>query len=452
MTHHDLAVVGTGSGNTIVDERFTGLDVVHVEATRFGGTCLNVGCIPTKMLAHTADLARSARTAARFGVDATIDRVRWRDIVDRVYGRLDPIGDRGREKRAAHGTVHIGHARFTGPRALTVDLADGGTTAFTADRVVLATGGRPTVPPVVADSGVPFDTSDTIMRIEELPRRLAVLGGGYIAAELAHVFGGLGCEVTIVEVADTLLAGMDETVAQRFTGAVRERFDVRTGVAVQRVTGGAGEIRLLLDDGTQVRADRLLVAAGRTPNGDRMDLPAGDVATHDDGRVRVDRYGRTTAEGVWALGDISTAHPLKHVANHEARVVAHNLAHPDDLRAVDHERVPAAVFANPQVGTVGLTAQQCRADGLAHRTGFHEYSEVAYGWAMEERRGFCKVITAPDGRLLGAHVLGPQASVLVQQLVQAMALGVTAQRLADVQYWIHPALSEVVENALRDVQ
>ena len=452
MTHHDLAVVGTGSGNTIVDERFAGLDVVHVEATRFGGTCLNVGCIPTKMLAHTAEVAESVRTASRFGVDARIDGVRWRDIVDRVYGRLDPIGDDGRAYRSEHGTVHIGHARFTGPRAMTVELADGGRTAFTADRIVLATGGRPSVPPPVAESGVPFDTSDTIMRIDELPRRLAVLGGGYIAAELAHVFGGLGCEVTIVEVADTLLGGMDETVAERFTAAARERFDVHTGRSVERVTGGPGEVTLHLDDSTQVHADRLLVAAGRTPNGDRMDLPAGGVATHDDGRVRVDRHGRTTAEGVWALGDISTPHPLKHVANHEAQVVAHNLAHPDDLRAVDHDPVPAAVFANPQVGMVGRTGQQCRDEGLAHRIGLHEYADVAYGWALEERRGFCKVITAPDGSLLGAHVLGPQAATLIQQLVQAMALGLTAQRTADVQYWIHPALSEVVENALRDAQ
>ncbi|ANY09766.1 mycothione reductase [Pseudonocardia sp. HH130630-07] len=450
MTHHDLAVIGTGSGNTIVDHRFAGLDVVHVEATRFGGTCLNVGCIPTKMLAYAAEVAETVRTASRFGIDARIEGVRWPDIRDRVFGRLDPIGDEGRDHRREHGTVHDGYARFTGPRAMAVDLHGGGTAEFTADRIVLATGGRPLVPPPVAESGVPFDTSDTIMRIDELPRHLAVIGGGYIAAELAHVFGGLGCEVTVVEASETLLGGMDETVVERFTAAVRERFTVHTGRSVEKVTGGAGDVRLHLDDGTEIRADRLLVAAGRAANSDRLDTGLGGVATRDDGRIQVDEYGRTTADGVWALGDACTGHPLKHVANHEAAVVAHNLANPDDLRAFDHTAVPAAVFTTPQIGTVGRTEQQCREDGLEYRVGLHDYADVAYGWAMEDRHGFCKVLTAPDGTLLGAHLLGPQASTLVQQLVQAMALGAGAGRLADVQYWIHPALSEVVENALRD--
>ena len=449
VAHHDLAVIGTGSGNTVVDDRFAGLDVVHVEATRFGGTCLNVGCIPTKMLAYTAEVAETVRSASRFGVDARIEQVRWADIRDRVFSRLEPIGDDGREHRRERGTVHEGFARFTGPRALTVDLHDGGTAGFTADRIVLADGGRPVVPPPVADSGVPFDTSDTIMRIDELPRHLAVIGGGYIAAEFAHVFGGLGCEVTIVEATDTLLGGMDETIVERFTAAAHDRFTVHTGRSVDKVTGAAGDVRLHLDDGTEIRADRLLVAAGRTPNSDRMDLGRAGIETHDDGRVRVDAHGRTTAEGVWALGDIATAHPLKHVANHEADIVRHNLAHPGDPRAFDHDLVPAAVFTVPQIGTVGRTEQQCRDEGLEYRVGMHDYGDVAYGWAMEDERGFCKVLAAPDGTLLGAHVLGPQAPTLVQQLVQAMALGATAERLADVQYWIHPALPEVIENALR---
>ena len=451
MVHHDLAVIGTGSGNTVVDEQFADLDVVHVEATRFGGTCLNVGCIPTKMLAYTAEVAETVRSAARFGVDARIDRIRWADIRDRVFGRLEPIGDSGREHRREHGTVHDGYARFTGPRALAVDLHDGGTAEFTADRIVLADGGRPVVPPPVADSGVPFDTSDTIMRIDELPRHLAVIGGGYIAAEFAHVLGGLGCEVTIVEAADTLLGSMDETVVERFTDAARERFTVHTGRSVEAVTGSAGDVRLQLDDGTEIRADRLLVAAGRTPNSDRMDLDRGGVETHDDGRVKVDAHGRTSADGVWALGDIASAHPLKHVANHEADVVRHNLAHPGDLRTFGHELIPAAVFTVPQIGTVGRTEQQCRDEGLDHRVGLHDYADVAYGWAMEDERGFCKIITSPDGTLLGAHLLGPQAPTLVQQLVQAMALGVDAQRLTEIQHWIHPALTEVIENALREV-
>ena len=445
-------MVGAGSGNTIVDDRFDGLDVAFVEATHFGGTCLNVGCIPTKMLAYAAEVAETVRGAHRLGVDASVDRVRWADIRDRVFSRLDPIASGGREYREKHGTVYLGTASFTGPRAMTVACADGSTAEFTADRIVLANGGRPIVPPPVLDGGAPYETSDTIMRIDALPRRLAVIGGGYIAAEFAHVFGGLGCEVTMVEAADELLSGMDETVTEHFTEAMRGRFDLRLGRTASTVTGDASGVRLELDDGAVVEADMLLVAAGRTPNTDRMNLGAAGVDTHDDGRIVVDGFGRTSADGVWALGDISTDHPLKHVANHEAAVVAHNLTTAGDLRRIDNSLVPAAVFASPQVGTVGLTEQQCRDRRLSYAVAVQPYSDVAYGWAMEDETGFCKVIAeVGTGRLLGAHLMGPQASTMVQQLVQAMALGVTAGRLADVQYWIHPALPEVVENALRNL-
>ncbi|TCK26185.1 mycothione reductase [Pseudonocardia endophytica] len=452
MPHHDLVVVGAGSGNTIVDHRFADLDVAFVEATHFGGTCLNVGCIPTKMLAYAAEVAETVRSAHTLGVDASVDRVRWTDIRDRVFSRLDPIAQEGRKYREDHGTVYIGTASFTGPRAMSVACTDGSTAEFTADRIVLAAGGRPIVPPPVVEGGAPYETSDTIMRIDALPRRLAVLGGGYIAAEFAHVFGGLGCEVTMVEAADELLYGMDETITEHFAATVRDRFDLRLGRTAEQVVGDDEGVRLMLDDGAVVEADMLLVAAGRTPNSDRMNLGAAGVDTHEDGRIVVDEFGRTTADGVWALGDISTDHPLKHVANHEADVVGDNLTTDGPLRAVDNSLVPAAVFASPQVGTVGLTEQQCRDQRLSYAVAVQPYSDVAYGWAMEDETGFCKIIAETGtGRLLGAHLMGPQASTLVQQLVQAMALEVTAHRLADVQYWIHPALSEVVENALRNL-
>ena len=170
---------------------------------------------------------------------------------------------------------------------------------------------------------------------------------------------------------------------------------------------------------------------------------------HPDGRVIVDEYGRTTAPGVWALGDVSSPYQLKHVANHEARVVAHNLAHSGDLRAFDHRFVPAAVFSRPQVATVGATRQELQAAGVEYREYTQRYADVAYGWAMEDREGICTVLADPrDGSLLGAHLVGHDASSLIQPLVQAMSFG---QRWADVargQYWIHPALAEVVENAL----
>ncbi|QJY50136.1 mycothione reductase [Pseudonocardia broussonetiae] len=448
MRHHDLAVIGTGSGNSIVDSRFDHLDVAIVEHGVFGGTCLNVGCIPTKMYVYPADVAEHIRHAARYGIDATVDKVRWTDIRDRVFGRIDPISAGGREyrvDRCPNITVYEGHARFTGPREISVDGAE----PFTADRVVIAAGGRPAIPAVITDSGVPYETSDTVMRIDALPEHLVVVGAGYIGAEFAHVFSALGSRVTIIGRGRHLLRSQDETVAERFTAAVRDRWDVRLGQWVTAARHDAAGVELTMEDGSTVQGDLLLVATGRTPNGDRLDLAKAGVEVHDDGRIVVDGHQRTTAEGVFALGDVSSPYALKHVANHEAKIVAHNLAHPDDLRTTNHHAVPAAVFTSPQIASVGLTEAQCRERGLDHVVKVQAYGDVAYGWAMEDTTGFCKVIAERGtGRILGAHVMGPQASTVVQPLVQAMAFGTGAREMATGQYWIHPALPEVVENAL----
>lgn len=453
MHQHDLIVIGAGSGNTIPDS-FPDLDVAVVEPGRFGGTCLNAGCIPTKMFAHTADVADTVRGADRFTLGARLDPVGWAGVRDRVLGRLDPQAADGRagRERDPDITVYTGHARFHGPRALTVERADGsGTDTIGAERIVIAAGGRPVVPEPVRRSGVPFETSDTVMHITELPRRLAILGGGYIAAEFAHVFSSFGCEITMIDMADRLLAGQDESVVECYTELAHARFDVRLGRQVTGAAATADGLRLELDDGTGVTADTLLVAVGRIPNGDRMDLTAGGVEQHEDGRIVVDSHQRTTADGVWALGDVSSAVPLKHVANREAEVVTHNLLHPDDLIETDLDVVPAAVFTDPQIAGVGRTEQACREDGLDHVVSSTSFADVAYGWAMEDPTGFCKVIAERGtGRLLGAHIMGPQAATLIQPLVLAMSCGIDVTTMARRAFWIHPALTEVVENALRD--
>jgi mycothione reductase len=447
MTHFDLAIIGSGSGNSVLSPELDGWRVAIIEDGIFGGTCLNVGCIPTKMFVYAADVADTVRRASRYGVDASIQDVRWPDIRDRVFGRIDPISAGGRDYRA-HGattTLFESTARFTGPRELSLATGE----RITAERIVIAAGSRAVVPPVVADSGVPYYTSDTIMRLDALPRRLAILGGGYIAAEFAHVFSALGVEVTVISRSAPLLRHLDTELAERFTGIASERWDVRLGAEVSALMRTEAGVRLELTDGTGLDADALLVAAGRVSNGSRLNAAAAGVELHPDGRVVVDEFQRTTAEGVWALGDVSSDYQLKHVANHEARVVAHNLAHPDDLVASDHRFVPSAVFTDPQLASVGLTEQQARSRGIDHVTAVQAYGDTAYGWAMEDTTSICKLIAEPaSGRLLGAHLMGPQASTLIQPLIQAMSLGLDARELARSQYWIHPALSEVIENAL----
>jgi mycothione reductase len=448
MPHFDLAIIGSGSGNSIIGPEFDDWQIAIIEESTFGGTCLNVGCIPTKMYVYPADIAEAARHSSRLGVDASVTGVRWSDIRDRVFGRIDPISADGREYRA-HGspntTLYEAHASFTGPRELTLSTGE----VITADRIVLATGSRAIVPDVVTASGVPFHTSDTVMRIDEVPARVAILGGGFIAAEFAHVFSAFGAQVTVICRTGPLLRHLDLEVATRFSELAKERWDVRLDTTVDAVESAGGAVRLSLSDGSTVEADLLLVATGRIPNSDRLNLEAAGVDVHPDGRIVADAFQRTSAEGIWTLGDVTSEHQLKHVANHESRVVAYNLAHPDAMVESDHRFVPAAVFTHPQLASVGLTEEEAAASGKRFVTAVQDYGSTAYGWAMEDTTSVCKLIADPEtGKLLGAHLMGEQASTLIQPLIQAMSFGLGVREMASGQYWIHPALTEVVENAL----
>lgn len=448
MRHFDLAIIGSGSGNSLVGPDFDDWQIAVVEESTFGGTCLNVGCIPTKMYVYPADLAEAVQRAARLGVDATLDGVRWRDLRDRVFGRIDPISAGGRDYRA-HGepntTLFEAHADFADPHTLELSTGE----SITADRIVLATGSRPVIPPKITAAGVPFHTSDTVMRIDELPARVAILGGGFIAAEFAHVFASFGTDVTVIARSSPLLRHLDLEIAGRFTELAKERWDVRLGEIVVSAERSGDGLRLGLSDGSSLDTDLLLVATGRTPNSDRMRLDRAGVDVHPDGRIAVDCYQRTSAEHIWALGDVCSPYQLKHVANHEARVVARNLAHPDALTESDHRFVPSAVFTHPQLATVGLTEEQAVASGRPFVTSLQGYGSTAYGWAMEDTTSVCKLIADPEsGQLLGAHLMGEQAATLIQPVIQAMSFGLSAWQMATGQYWIHPALTEVVENAL----
>jgi mycothione reductase len=451
MPHFDLVILGSGSGNSLVTPDFDDLRIAIVEEGVYGGTCLNVGCIPTKMYVYPADLADSAAHSERLGLTPAELKADWPAIRDRVFGRIDAISEGGRAYRKVgtpNVTLYEAHASFTGPRTLVLSTGE----ELTADRIVVATGSRPMIPQTVASSGVPSHTSDTIMRIDALPERLIILGGGFIAAEFAHVFSAFGVHTTVLA-RSALLRAEDHEISASFTELVRDKWHLRTHVDVTAVMQEDGEITVALADGSTVVGDVLLVATGRIPNTDRLGIQTSGIELHGDGRIVVDPFQRTTAEGVWALGDVSSAHQLKHVANHEVRVVAHNLAHPEDLVASDHRFVPSAVFTHPQLASVGVTEEQAKASGRAYVTSVQAYGSTAYGWAMVDDTSFCKLIAdAATGQLIGAHVMGEQAASLIQPLIQAMSFGLGVREMARGQYWIHPALTEVVENALLSLQ
>ncbi len=447
--HYDLIIIGAGSGNSVIGPEMDGWRIAMIERGLFGGTCLNRGCIPSKMLIYPADLAEHAKDSSRYGIQTEFIGADWPAIVQRVFGRIDPIAEGGLQYRhsLANVDVYEHSAHFVGERELEVDG-----NRITGDRVVIAAGARSFVPEVPGIDDVPFHTSDSILRIAQQPKHLIVLGGGFIATELGHVFQALGSKVTIINRGHWLLQAEDQDVSHRFTEVAGERFDLVLGTTVERVyrTDSGVGLQVICDAGPRtIEGDVLLVAAGRIPNSDELRVHAGGIDIDQMGNVVVDQYGRTSAPGVWALGDINGRHQLKHMANGEAKAVRHNLTHPDDLQEYDDRPAPHAVFTNPQIGAVGVTEREAQASGRPYVTITHAFGDAAYGWAMEDTTGFCKLIGDPRTRtVIGAHLMGYQASMLVQLLVQGMHLGNTADEMASGQVWIHPALSEVVEQAL----
>ncbi|MEM9607656.1 MAG: mycothione reductase [Actinomycetota bacterium] len=452
MEHYDLVIVGTGSGNSIPTPEMDDWRIAIVEKGVFGGTCLNVGCIPSKMFVLTADMAQMIRGAERYGVSGAVESIDWPGIVERVFGRIDPIAAGGEDYRRGldHVDVYAGEGRFVEPGVLEVAGS-----RISADRWVLAAGARPFIPEVPGLDEVGYHTSDTIMRLPAVPERLLIIGGGYIAAELGHVFGAFGSEITIITRSDRMLRDQDEQVSDAATALYAARFDHRGGSKILRAWRDGDGVHLELErDGVAevVSGDELLVAAGRIPNSDTLGLDAAGIETHPDGRVVTDATLATNVAGVWALGDLTNPFQLKHVANAEAKIVNHNLLHPDDPREMDHSSIPAAVFGSPQIASVGATEQELREAGRDYLVSVQHYAGAAYGWALEDTTSFVKLLADPESRLLlGAHIMGPQASSLIQQLIQGIRFGLTVDQMAREQMYIHPALTEAVEVALLEL-
>ena len=461
MAHYELAVVGSGSGNSLLTPEWDERAVAIIDGGTFGGTCLNSGCIPTKMLVYPAGLAAAPAQAKELGVELSLDGVNWDAMRERIFTRIDSISRAGRDFRAqeqGNVTLYEERVHLVGDRRLVTASGE----IITTDRLVIAAGSRVRLPEIPGIGLTQVHTSDTIMRIPERPQRLLIIGGGYIAAEFAHIFGSMGTEVTVAVRSGTMLRELDATVAEAFTRQACAQWDVALNHTVEHLASnpdGSVTAELHGPNGTRmVEVDLVLAATGRIPNTDLLRAAEAGLDLHADGRISVDAQQRVLSQGLpltqtWALGDISSAHQLKHVANHEARVVAHNLLNPHSPRFSDHRFIPAAVFTHPQIATVGMTEDQALADaqarGIEIVTAVQQYGSTAYGWAMEDTVGFVKLIAEKrGGRLLGGHIMGHAASMIIQPLIQAMSFGLDAHTMARGQYWIHPALTEVLENAL----
>ena len=453
MRSFDVIVIGSGSGLEVSSEvPARGLSVAVVEEGPFGGTCHNRGCIPSKMLIHCADVMETIRGAEQFGIKARVEGVDWPFIIKRVFDAIDTEARAIEEgNRQADGiTVIKERGRFVGHKTLAVDGEE-----ISAETVVIAAGTRPAVPDIPGLADVPYFTSDDVMRVPEQPRRLLILGGGYIAAEMAHFFGSLGTEVTIIYRGPVLLRTQDEEVARRFTEVYQRKLNLLLNTQVSRAYRQGDEIALEVTTNGSAKmltADALLMATGRVPNTDLLDVDATGVEVDQRGFVKTNEYLETGVPGIWALGDIVGRNLLKHSANLEAAYVAHNIFNPDNRVPVDYHAMPHAVFASPQVAGVGLTEQAAKEKGVPYAAATYDYYDTAYGSSIEDRDGFVKVLAHPETEeILGCHIIGTDASILIQEAVNAMRMRLTTDAITQAVY-VHPALPEVVQRAFGAVQ
>jgi dihydrolipoamide dehydrogenase len=445
----DVLVIGAGPGGYTAALRAAdaGRRVTLVESGSLGGVCLNVGCIPSKVMIHAADVVAEAESSGDLGLVRRSDTdplgAIHRRMEDTVGGLVD--GVRGLLARAGV-TVVTGTASFTRPSRAIVVCGD--TVAhYEFDHAVVATGSRPVeLPRLPFDGQRVLDSTDALFGLESVPARLAVVGGGYIGLELGTAFAKLGAAVTVVEMTGSLLPEMEPAVGRAVERALRER-----GVEVRLETSAAG----LADDGLVVTraggaedtvvADVIVVAVGRRPNTDRLGLDRGAVPIGPDGRIPVDP-ARRAAGRILAIGDVTAGPALAHKATAEADVVGLTVA--GKASAFDPASVPAVVFTDPEVATVGLTTAQAREAGVDVRRQRVPLAASGRARIVGRTSGFVEVVADSDGTIVGVHMAGPGVSELAAEAALAVEMAATVEDLA-LTIHPHPTLSESLAEAAR---
>jgi dihydrolipoamide dehydrogenase len=451
MADFDVLVIGGGTGNNVAAAAAdAALQTALVEPGSLGGTCLNRGCNPSKMLIQAANAVNHVRDAEQFHVDVTLDGVDHAAVVDEMDELLGGIAgdmeERYRDKENL--TLFKERTEFVDER--TVRL---GGEAVTAEKVVVAAGSRPIVPPIDGLEDVDYLTSQDALYLRETPESLVILGGGYIAVELGYFFDAMGTDVTIVEMMDSLVHREDGDVAEAFTDIAADRHDVYTGHRVTAVEEAEEEYAVHAEteagEETTVEASEVLVALGRRPNSDTLNLETAGIEVDDRAFIQTDEYLQTSAENVWAQGDIAGNALFKHSGDYETRHTVANVVD-GEQREVDLSAMPHTIFTEPQIAGVGATEEDLGDKGTEYVVGRAEYGDSAMGRAKKLDHGFVKVLAAPDGNILGAHAIGYEASTLLHEAVLAMRTGATVDDVAGAIH-AHPTLSKVVEAAFRDV-
>jgi len=450
MKNYDVLVIGTGSGMSIAEAALNReMEVAVVEDGPLGGTCLNRGCIPSKMVIYPADVINIIREAGKLGIKASIEEIDFAHIMERSAKMVEEdVGHMEAGVRHAHGlTMYRDVGEFVSDYTMTV----AGETIM-AENVFIVSGARPLIPPIEGLERVSYLTSRNVWDIRERPESIIIVGGGFVAVEFAHFFSSVGSAVTLLSRSPRLIKFAEPEVSELLGREMGSRMDIHYNVeAVEaRKRGGLKEVATknkITGEMRQFRAEEIMIAAGRRSNADLLKTEKTGVETDRRGYIVVNEYLETSKPRIWAFGDAIGKHMFKHVANYEAGIAWNNFAH-QHKEAVDYSAVPYAVFTHPQVAGVGMTEQQAVDAGHDILIGSYEYANTAKGAAMGVSEAFVKiVIDAATYKILGGSIIGPYAPILMQEVINAMN---TADGTVDSIHkamYIHPAVPEVVQRA-----
>jgi pyruvate/2-oxoglutarate dehydrogenase complex dihydrolipoamide dehydrogenase (E3) component len=451
----DAIVIGTGQAGPPLAARLsqTGMKVAVIERKRFGGTCVNTGCIPTKTLIASAYAAHLARRGAEYGfmVDGQI-----RVDMKRVKARKDEIAEHSMESvenwlgGLKNVTVYRGHARFEGPHSVRVNEH-----LLEADRIFINVGGRALVPKMPGIEQVPYLTNSSMMEVDYLPEHLIIVGGSYIGLEFGQMYRRFGAKVTIVEMGERLISREDEDVSKALKEILEhEGIEVRLNAkCITAHRKGSGVVIGLdcTDDNRQVEGSHLLLAVGRVPNTDDLGLDKAGVEIDKSGYIKVDDQLRTNVPGIWALGDCNGKGAFTHTAYNDFEIVAANLLD-HDPRKVSDRITTYALFTDPPLGRAGMTATQVKASGRKALVATRPMTRVGRAVEKGESQGFMKVIVdAASKEILGAAILGVTGDEVIHTLLDVMYAKAPYTTISRAMH-IHPTVAELLPTLLQELQ
>lgn len=454
VKEYDILVIGAGTGTNIVFKALeAGLKVALVAKDYLGGTCLNLGCVPSKTLIYPADIIREIGESATLGIGARVEHIDFPSIMARMnkarnHGRnfLKEEIDKSKNLDYYHVSAH-----FIAPRVLELTGEYEGQ-RIKAEKVFVGSGSRPFIPPIQGMEETGYLTNESVLELQKPPESMIIIGGGYVAVEYAHFFSAVGTRTTIIEAQESLISLEEPEIISAFEAGMSQYASINKGLKVIEAGRAGAEKFVVTEDkkGEKKRftAESLMVAAGRVSNADLIKAENAGIETDERNYIKADDGLLTNVENTWAFGDALGKQMFTHAGDKETRIAWHNATHDEKMR-MDFDSVPHAIFSHPQVAGVGLTERQARQRyGDNVLVGMASYSDVTKGIVMQEKAGFAKAIAEKKTRrLLGFHILGPLAGILIQEVANTIANGGNAEYITNSMH-IFPELSELIPEAL----